>query len=62
VRTEYGSLLNLTQVMYTIWSQLFGLTPDTGLSGQEAWGVIAVVCSGCVWLLAKKIRAFEVVK
>jgi len=62
VRTEYGSLLNLTQVMYTIWSQLFGLTPDTGLSVVEAWGVVAVVCAGCVWLLAKKIRAFEVVK
>jgi len=62
VRTEYGSLLNLTQVMYTIWSQLFGLTPDTGLSVQEAWGVIAIVSAGCVWLLAKKIRAFEVVK
>lgn len=62
VRTEYGSLLNLTQVMYTIWSQLFGLTPDTGLSVGEAWGVVAVVCAGCVWLLSKKVRAFEVVK
>jgi ABC-2 type transport system permease protein len=62
VRTEYGSLLNLTQVMYTIWSNLFGLTPDTGLTVAEAWGVVTVVCAGCVWLLAKKIRAFEVVK
>ncbi len=62
VRTEYGSLLNLTQVMYTIWSDLFGLAPDTGLTVTEAWAVVAVVCAGCVWLLAKKIRAFEVVK
>jgi ABC-2 type transport system permease protein len=62
VRTDYGSLLNLTQVMYTVWSDLFGLTPDTGLSVGEAWGVITVVCAGCVWLLAKKVRAFEVVK
>ena len=28
----------------------------------KAWGVIAVVCAGCVWLLSKKVRAFEVVK
>lgn len=62
VRTEYGSLLNLTQVIYTIWSDLFGLTPDTGLTVIEAWGVIAAVCAGCLWLLFKKIRAFEVVK
>jgi ABC-2 type transport system permease protein len=62
VRTQYGSLLNLTQVMYTIWSELFGLAPDTGLTVEEAWGVVAVVCAGCVWLLGKKIRAFEVVK
>ncbi len=62
VRTEYGSLVNLTLVMYTIWSELFGLTPDTGLTVWEAWGVVAVVCAGCVWMLSKKVRAFEVVK
>jgi ABC-2 type transport system permease protein len=62
VRTQYGSLVNLTQVMYTIWSTLFGLSPDTGLSVGQAWSVIAVVCAGCVGLLAKKVRAFEVVK
>jgi ABC-2 type transport system permease protein len=62
VRTEYGTLMNLTLVMYTVWSQLFGLEPDTGLSVGEAWGVIALVCAGCVWLLSKKVRAFEVVK
>jgi len=62
VRTEYGSLLNLTLVMYTIWSDLFGMTPDTGLEVWEAWSMIALVCTACVWLLAKKIRAFEVVK
>jgi ABC-2 type transport system permease protein len=62
VRTDYGSLINLTVVMYTIWSDLFGLTPDTGLTVWQAWTVIAVVCAGCVWLLGKKVRAFEVVK
>jgi ABC-2 type transport system permease protein len=62
VRTQYGSLLNLTQVMYTIWSQLFGQSADTGLSAGEAWSVVAVVCAVCVWLLSRKIRAFEVVK
>ncbi len=62
VRTEYGSLVNLTLVMYTIWSGLFGLAPDTGLTVWEAWTVVAVVCAGCVWMLSKKVRAFEVVK
>lgn len=62
VRTEYGSLMNLTLVMYTIWSQLFGLVPDSGLAVEQAWAVVALVCAGCVWLLWKKVRAFEVVK
>ncbi len=62
VRTEYGSLVNLTLVMYTIWSQLFGIAPNSGLAVEEAWGVVLAVCALCVWMLFKKVRAFEVVK
>jgi ABC-2 type transport system permease protein len=62
VRTEYGSLLNLTLVMYTIWTQLFGQVPDSEMTVTQAWSVVAIVCALCVWLLARKIRAFEVVK
>ena len=62
VRTDYGTLINLPSVMYTIWSDLFRQTPDNGISVGAAWGAIAAVCAGCLWLLTRRIRAFEVVK
>jgi hypothetical protein len=62
VRTDYGSLVNLTLVMYTIWAQLFGRDAETGLTALEAWFAVAAVCAGCLYLLWRKVRAFEVVK
>ncbi|MCU1339275.1 MAG: hypothetical protein JWO19_4856 [Bryobacterales bacterium] len=62
MRTKYGTLLNLTEVMYTVWSKLFRLTPDTGISVEAAWICLGVVCAVCLWLLARRVRAFEVVK
>jgi hypothetical protein len=37
---------------------------DTGnsISLTQAWTVLAIVCLICLWLLSKKVRAFEVVK
>ena len=62
MRTKYGTLLNLTQVMYTVWSKLFRLTPETGISVEAAWTCLGVVCAICLWMLARRVRAFEVVK
>jgi ABC-2 type transport system permease protein len=62
VRTDYGSLINLPLVMYTIWRQLFGVAQDTDVSPFAAWMAVAVVLGGCLFLLWRKIRAFEVVK
>jgi ABC-2 type transport system permease protein len=60
--TKYGSLINLSQVMNTLWSSLFREHADTGLDALDAWNALAVVCLLCLWLLFKKVRAFEVVK
>jgi ABC-2 type transport system permease protein len=62
MRTKYGTLLNLTEVMYTVWSKLFGVTPDTGISVEAAWICLGVVCAICLWMLVRRVRAFEVVK
>jgi ABC-2 type transport system permease protein len=62
VRTDYGSLINLPLVMYTIWRQLFGVSQDTDVSPFAAWMAVAVVLGGCLFLLWRKVRAFEVVK
>jgi ABC-2 type transport system permease protein len=62
MRTTYGSLLNLTEVMFTIWSKLFSWPSDTGISVEASWICLAVVCAVCLWLLVRRVRAFEVVK
>jgi len=62
MRTKYGTLLNLTEVMFTIWSKLFRWQADTGISVEAAWICVSVVCAICLWLLVRRVRAFEVVK
>ncbi len=61
-RTHYGAFIDLMQVVRTIWSDLFRIGPRAELSVTNAWVVLGVTCCLCLWLLAKRIRAFEVVK
>lgn len=64
MRTKYGSLINLTAVIDTVWRKLFRISAETansiGLS--DAWIALGVACVICLWLLTRKVRAFEVVK
>ena len=60
--TRYGAFINLMEVVRTIWSDLFRSSSRADLSVTEAWMVLGVTCALCLWLLAKRIRAFEVVK
>ncbi len=62
VRTDYGSMINLPLVMYTIWMQLFGKASESDLSPAAAWTSVTIVLAGCLFLLWRKVRAFEVVK
>jgi ABC-2 type transport system permease protein len=61
-RTHYGAFIDLMQVIHTIWSDLFRNGSHADLSVTEAWAVLCVTCALCLWLLAKRIRAVEVVK
>jgi ABC-2 type transport system permease protein len=60
--TKYGAFINLMEVVRTIWSDLFRSSSRVDLSVNEAWTVLGVTCALCLWLLAKRIRAFEVIK
>lgn len=62
MRIKYGSVLNLTEVMFKIWAKLFRWPEDTGLSLEAAWITVGLVCAICLWLLLRRVRAFEVVK
>jgi ABC-2 type transport system permease protein len=62
MRTRNGSLINLTEVMYTIWTKLFRYEPESGISLGSCWIVLGLVCVACLWLLMRRVRAFEVIK
>jgi ABC-2 type transport system permease protein len=62
MRTTYGSLIDLSQVMHTIWSDLFRYDTGTEMSVSSAWIVLGLACVVSLWLLARRIRPFEVVK
>lgn len=58
--TTWGSVINLQVMIYTVWSALFGLAT----SDPPAWAAaISLVALGlfCLFLLHRKIRAYEVV-
>jgi ABC-2 type transport system permease protein len=62
MRTKNGSLIDIVQMMSVAWDKMFRYDSGAGISATQAWTVLAIVSALCLWLLAKKVRAFEVVK
>ena len=62
LRTSNGSLLDLAQVVHAIWSDLFRYDSGTDMPVTRAWAVLLGVSALSLGLLARRIRAFEVVK
>lgn len=77
--TQLGSLLNLSRVVGSIWSGLFGnfnTSPmhvdrymshgrEVVLYGPPLWSnvlVLLLACAFCLFLLVRKIKAYEVVR
>ena len=67
-RTNWGSFINLNMVLRTIQDSLFrqhnafGLPSWMVLPTGAAWVSIALLCAMCLLLLARKVRAYEVIK
>ena len=62
VRTQYGSLLDLRQVISIVFSQMFRDPMPPTVPASDAWTALAVTCAICLWLLSKRVKPFEVVK
>lgn len=75
--TRAGNLMSLWATMNSIWRGLFGIFERQITVGGNrrigsmvlmepplwaSWLVVALVCVACVWLLARKVRAYEVIK
>jgi ABC-2 type transport system permease protein len=62
MRTTKGSLLDIGNCITAIWCSLFRVDSTVNISAGQAWVSLLVICAICLWLLAKKLRAYEVVK
>jgi ABC-2 type transport system permease protein len=62
VRTQYGSLFDLRKVIGLVFSQLFRNPEAPAVPFSDAWITLALVCVIALRMLAKRVKAFEVVK
>jgi ABC-2 type transport system permease protein len=63
LRTNSGHLFNVPILMNTVWSALFQMRLGReDFPVGEAWIALLVYCLLCLWLLLKKVRAYEVVR
>lgn len=67
LRTQWGSLINITHMMSIVWAHLFRLKAiERHSSGFDvvplwaAWASLLSLCAACFWLLDRKLRAREV--
>lgn len=74
-QTAWGNIFSLQTLMWNVWAGLFGtfqrqtivLGGDSQLVLTEpplwaSWLVLFLICAACLALLARKVRAYEVVK
>jgi ABC-2 type transport system permease protein len=62
LRTNKGALLNLGRLIATVEAHLFRQPWRSPISAGSAWMVLLAVSGFCLWLLARKVRAYEVVR
>lgn len=60
--TRWGGLVSLMELNDTVRSALFGDVPAGGLPAWSAWLALAAVCGLSLWLLSRRVRAYEVVR
>ena len=62
MRTESGHFIDLAYLMGTVWNALFQVDVDHAIPVAEAWIALLFYCGISLWLLMRKVRAYEVIK
>jgi ABC-2 type transport system permease protein len=62
LRTQTGYFLNLAYLMTEVWSNLFRIDSEHWISAADAWIALLLYCGICLFLLMRKVRAYEVVR
>lgn len=60
--TKLGFVFALPELMHTIWESLFQVPLAAQLPSSVAWVALFAICAASIAILARKLRAFEVVK
>jgi len=62
LRIDAGHFFDIGYLMAVVWTSLFQKENDLAISAGQAWIAILLYCSVCLWLLMRKVRAYEVVR
>jgi ABC-2 type transport system permease protein len=62
VSTPWGSLVNIAQMMTVVWGRFFGVEVPFAVPLPAALASLGTVCALCLWLLSRKVRAYEIVR
>ena len=62
LRTDAGHFFDVAYLMAAVWMSLFHVDAERAISAIQAWTAILGYCSVCLWLLLRKVRAYEVVR
>ena len=62
MRTQSGHFIDIVYLIGTVWTSLFRIDNDRGMSSSAAWIALLLYCGICLALLVRKVRAYEVVK
>src|SRR6476646_9668448 len=57
-----GHFFDLGYLVAAVWTRLFDVEAQPAITAPEAWIAILLYCSVCLWLLMRKVRAYEVVR
>jgi ABC-2 type transport system permease protein len=62
LRIDAGHFFDIGYLMAVVWTSLFQRENELAISPGQAWIAILLYCSVCLWLLMRKVRAYEVVR
>lgn len=62
MRTDVGHFFNVAYLMIILWNALFQVDTFRAIPITEAVGALLLYCVLCLFLLMKKVRAYEVVR
>ena len=63
MRTDAGDLIDISSLIATVWTSLFRIPIELGsMSAAQAWTALLIVCGICLFLLMRKVRAYEVIR